>query len=521
ELLPDDLDRITDNVMRACERMPCLAEVGVKRVINGPMIWTPDASALVGPVPELKNYFCCTGVIPGYSQSGGLGMTVAEWIVEGEPRLDVFSWDLARFGSWAGKEFTMAKALDNYSSRFRIHFPNEEREAGRPVRTRPLYERQKSMGAVFGLAYGWEHPLFYATEGIEQEDHFTFERARWFETVGEECKALRQSVGVIDISNFGKYEISGPGAEDWLNRILANRMPKEIGRSSLTPMLNERGGVIGDFTVTRLGDDRYFMIGSGVAERYHLRIFNRFLPSKGVSLKVLSEDLIGFNIAGPKAREVLSRLTGEDVSNEAFRFMRAKEMTVGGIDSIVIRVSFTGDLGYEIWAEENQQEALFDAIMKEGADFSIRMVGSRALGSLRIEKGYGSWGREYSPEWWASESGLARLVKLDKEEFMGREAALRLSNQKPRDQLCSFIVETKKADPVGGEPIFTKDGKPVGRITSASYGFTIGATVALGYVRYDEAKPDAVFSVEVLGEPCDARLLAEPPFDPNGERLRA
>ena len=521
ELLPDDLDRITDNVMRACNRMPCLAEAGVKSVINGPMIWTPDASALVGPVPELKNYFCCNGIIPGYSQSGGLGMTVAEWIIEGEPQLDVFSWDVARFGRWAGKDFTMAKALDNYSSRFRIHFPNEEREAGRPVRTRPLYEKQKSLGAVFGASYGWEHPLWYAVNGVAQEDHFTFERARWFDVVGEECKALRRSVGVLDISNFANYEISGPGAEDWLNKILANRMPKEIGRGTLTPMLNERGGVIGDFTVTKLDEGRYFMIGSGIAERYHERIFNRFLPTEGVEFKVLSEELIGFNIAGPNARELLSRLSDADVSNDGFKFMRAKEMNVGGADAIVIRVSFTGDLGYEVWAKEDQQVSLFEAIMEKGADLDIRLVGSRALGSLRIEKGYGSWGREYSPEWWATESGLGRLVKLDKEEFMGRDAALRLSNQAPRDQLCSFIVETDDADPVGGEPIFTKEGKPVGRITSASYGFTVGATVALGYIRYDAVEPGTVFTVEVLGKDCEARLLAEPAFDPKGERLRA
>jgi dimethylglycine dehydrogenase len=520
DLLPDDLDRISDNVMRACERMPCLATAGVKRVINGPMIWTPDASALVGPVPELKNYYCCNGVIPGFSQSGGLGLAIAQWIIEGEPELDLFPWDVSRFGHWADKTYTMARALDNYSSRFRIHFPNEEREAGRPLKKRPVFEKQKARGAVFGFSFGWEHPLWYAPEGMEAVDHFTFARARWFDVVGEECRALRRSVGMIDISNFGKYSIEGLNAEAWLDRLLANRIPKEIGRATLTPMLNEKGGVIGDFTVTRLGPERFFMIGSGIAERYHWRWFNRFLPAEGVEIQSLSEALTGFNVAGPKARDLLSRLTDQDISGDSFRFLRAREMKIGPADAIVIRISFTGDLGYEIYFPEEHQVALFDLLLREGRDFDIRLVGSRALGCLRIEKGYGSWGREFSPEWWPSESGLERLVKIDKGEFVGREAAVRLSNQPPREVLRSFLVDTADADPVGGEPIF-RSGKPVGRLSSAAYGFSVDSTVALGYVKYADAEPGDDFTIEVLGDPRPARLLEEAPFDPKGERLRA
>ena len=520
DLLPDDLDRITVNVMRACERMPCLATAGVKRVINGPMIWTPDASALVGPVPELKNYYCCNGVIPGFSQSGGLGLAIAQWIIEGEPELDLFPWDVSRFGHWADKKYTMARALDNYSSRFRIHFPNEEREAGRPLRKRPIYEDQKARGAIFGFSFGWEHPLWYAPEGMEPVDHFTFERARWFEVVGDECRALRQSLGMIDISNFGKYAIEGPNAEAWLDSLLANRIPKEVGRATLTPMLNEKGGVIGDFTVTRLGEERFFMIGSGIAERYHWRWFNRFLPAAGVEIKSLSAAMVGFNVAGPRARDLLAKLTNEDVSADSFRFLRAREMKIGPANAVVIRISFTGDLGYEIYFPEEHQKAIFDLLLAEGAEFDIRLVGSRALGCLRIEKGYGSWGREFSPEWWPSESGLERLVKLDKGEFVGREAAVRLSNQPPREVLRSFLVETRDADPVGGEPIF-RNGKAVGRLSSAAYGFSVDATVALGYVRYADAAPGDDFTIEVLGDPRPARLLEEPPFDPKGERLRA
>ena len=254
ELLPDDLERISDNLELAFNRVPALESAGVKRVINGPMIWSPDSAALFGPVPDLKNYFCCNGIIPGFSQSGGLGLLLAQWIVEGEPELDLFPWDLARFGKWPDKKYTKARALDCYANRFKIHFPYEERDAGRPLKTRPVYEKQKAAGAVFGLNYGWEHPLWFASEGVKPEEDYGFERQAWFEHVRDECAAMRESVGMLDVSNYAKYEIKGPGCADWLNKIIANNIPTEVGRSCLTPMLGVRGGIAGDFTVTKLGD---------------------------------------------------------------------------------------------------------------------------------------------------------------------------------------------------------------------------------------------------------------------------
>lgn len=520
ELLPDDLDRISENVMRACARVPVLNDAGVKRVINGPMIWSPDASALLGPVPELRNYHLANGIIPGFSQSGGLGTAVAQWIVEGEPEMDLFGWDMARFGHFADKKFTMARALDNYSSRFRIHFPNEERAAGRPVRTRPAYEQQKNdKRAVFGLSYGWEHPLFYAPAGTPQEDHFTFERARWFDAVGEECRALRAGVGVLDISNFAKYRIRGPRAGAWLDHLLANRLPSEDGRVTLAPMLGIRGGLAGDFTVTRLARDDYFMIGSGIAERYHARFFNRLLPTEGVDFQSLSESHVGFNVAGPKARELVQRLTNADLSNAGLPFLRASVCGVTGADAIVVRVSFTGDLGYEIWVPESHHVALYEAIFSQ-ADLSPRPVGSRALGSLRIEKGYGSWGREYSPEYWPHESRMDKLVKTDKGEFMNRAAWLELAGREPRELLCFMAVDTNGADPMGGEPVFTEDGEAIGRVSSASYGFTVERTVALGYLKAKYAVPGSVHRVHVLGDLLPLHVLDKPLFDPRGERLR-
>ena len=269
ELFPDDLDRIEENVLRAISRVPVLGGAGIKRVINGPMIWSPDSNALFGPVPELDGYYLCNGIIPGFSQSGGLGELLAEWIITGEPHLDIFSWDLARFGTWADKKFTKSRVKDQYSNRFAIHFPNEERSAGRPVRTRPAYSTQKELGAVFGLNYGWEHPLWFSKEP-NTVDSNGFTRQNWHEPVGIECNMLRNSVGVIDISNFAKYLVSGDGSESWLNSIFANRMPKNIGRSCLTPLIGKRGGIAGDFTVTHLEKDKFLIIGSGIFSKFIL-----------------------------------------------------------------------------------------------------------------------------------------------------------------------------------------------------------------------------------------------------------
>jgi dimethylglycine dehydrogenase len=519
ELLPDDLERIAPNVERAFVRVPVLATAGIKRVINGPMIWSPDTSALLGPIPELKNYYVCCGIIPGFSQSAGLGLQLAQWIVAGEPELDIFAWDVARYGRWAGKSFTMARTFDNYANRFRIHFPGEERESGRPVRTRPAYERQKGMGAVFGLAYGWEHPLFFAPSPEVQVDDFTFERPRWFGAVGEECRALRSGVGVIDVSTFGKYRVEGPGAATWLDRIVANRLPK-VGRTALSPVLSRRGGVAGDFTISRLAEDRFWVVGSGAAERVQSRIFNDFLPAAGVRFAPVSEAYAGFNIAGPNARDLLARLTPEDVSSESFPFLSAREFPIARIPSIVVRVSFTGDLGFEIYTSADGQLRLYEAILAAGAELGVRPVGSRALGFLRVEKGYGSWSREYSPENWPHESGLDRLVKIEKPDFLGRDAYLGVRQQPTREAICYLAVEPNGADAWGGEPVF-KDGAYAGRITSGGYGFSVARSVAIAYLRPDLVRDGESVDVAILGRPHPATVHARPLFDPDGVRLRA
>ena len=520
ELFADDLERIEDNMMRAIDRVPVVGTAGIKRVINGPMIWSPDSNVLFGPAPELSNYFCCNGIIPGFSQSGGMGLMAAQWIVEGETQYDMFAWDMARFGDWADKKFTMAKVEDVYINRFAIHFPNEERSAGRPVRTRPIYQMQKDMGAVFGLNYGWEHPLWYAdAPGVEDTNGFT--RQNWWGPVGEECKMLRDRAGIIDISNFAKYQCKGAGAEDWLNAVFANTMPKAVGRSCLTPLIGKRGGIAGDFTVTRVAEDEFWIIGSGMAERYHQRFFKEVPLPEGTTFESKTVDLCGFNIAGPKSREMLQRMTNASLSNEDFPFMRSQMIELGGVECLALRVSFTGDLGWELHCKTEDQARLYEALLEIGKDFGAGPVGGRALMSLRVEKGYGSWSREYSPEYYPQEVGLDRLCKLEK-DFLNKTAVVETLGKDAREHMVILALDEAQttashADATGGEPIF-KDGKGIGRVTSGTYGYTVGMSLALGFVK--DAKAGDAVEVMVLGQPHRAVILAEPPFDPKGEKLR-
>ncbi|SEW29352.1 dimethylglycine dehydrogenase [Cognatiyoonia koreensis] len=520
DLFADDLDRIEENMMNAINRVPVVGNAGIKRVINGPMIWSPDSNVLFGPVPELDNYFCCNGIIPGFSQSGGMGLQAAQWIIQGESQYDMFGWDMARFDDWADKAFTKARVEDSYAHRFAIHFPNEERSAGRPARTRPIYDLQKEMGAVFGLNGGWEHPLWFAdAPGTKDTNGFT--RQNWWGPVGEECRKLRSHAGIIDISNFAKYRCSGPGAAEWLNAIFANNMPTTVGRSCLTPLIGVRGGIAGDFTVTKTGADDFWIIGSGMAERYHKRFFKQVPLPTDTTFESLTTATCGFNIAGPKSREMLQRLTNTSLATADFPFMRSQTITLAGVDVLALRVSFTGDLGWELHCKSDDQAKLYAALLEVGKDVGAVPVGSRALMALRIEKGYGSWSREYSPEYWPQEVGLDRLCKLDK-DFLNKAACVGNLQKQAREQLVILQLDEadtlkSNADATGGEPIF-KDGKGIGRVTSGAYGYTVGMSLALGFVK-DAGAGDRV-DVMVLGQPHKATILARPPFDPDGAILR-
>ncbi len=516
ELFPDDLERIEENMMRAIERVPAVGEAGIKRVINGPMIWSPDSSVLLGPVPELDGYFCVCGMIPGFSQSGGVGKHVAEWITTGEPTLDLFGWDMARFGLWAGADFTKARVGDQYAHRFAIHFPGEEREAGRPVRKRPVYDMQADMGAKFGLNYGWEHPLYF---DADTPDSAGFARQPWWNSVRREAKMLREHAGLLDISNFAKYVVRGSGSESWLNAIFANNMPKTVGRSCLTPLIGKRGGIAGDFTVTRMGEDEFWIIGSGMAERFHQRFFRSLSLPDDTTFTSRTEGVCGFNLAGPKSRKILQTLTNADLSNEAFPFMRSATFDIAGVEVGALRVSFTGDLGWELHCHERDQRVLYEALLNAAKPFGAGPVGSRALMSLRLEKGYGSWGRDYSPEYWPHECGLDGLIKADK-DFLNKSAWETVAKTPAREQMVLLEIDATTADASGGEPIFAPDGTPIGQVSSGAYGHTVEKSLALVYLKANNARAGETVHVAILGQPHTARILPEAPFDPRGDRLR-
>ncbi len=518
ELLPDKLDRVMDDLELGYQRYPCLREAGLKRVINGPFTFAPDGNPLVGPVPGLPGYWSACGVMAGFSQGGGVGLTLAEWMVEGEPSRDVFAMDVARFGDYCTKPYTRAKVTENYQRRFAISYPNEELPAGRPLRATPAYGLWKAQRAVFGSAYGMEHVNYFAPEGEALEETPSFRRSNAFGPVGAECRAVRTAVGINEIHNFGKYEVTGPEAEAWLSHIMANRMPRE-GRLNLTPMLSRGGKLIGDFTVARLAPERFQLTASFGAQAYHMRWFMEHIPDKSVALSNVSAHRVGFQIAGPKARALLQRVTRADVSIDAFPFLAVREIEVGLVPAIVCRITYTGDLGYEIYVGPRHQVALYEALTEAGRDLGLRPFGMRAMMSLRLEKSFGSWMREYRPDYTPAETGLDRFVAFEKNDFIGRDAAQRERETPPGRRLSTFVVEAEDADVWADEPIW-KDGEVVGFVTSGGYAHFSEKSVALGFVPVGMIEEGGRFEIEILGEMRPATLITEPLLDPQGARMR-
>ena len=518
ELLEPDIDRIAPSLEVGFEHFPAFKNAGIKQIINGPFTFAPDGNPLVGPIRGLPGYWCAIGVMAGFSQGGGVGLTLANWIVDGDPGFDIFAMDVARFGDWATPVYTNLKVRENYARRFSIRFPNEELPAARCLRTTPVYDRLAAAGAQFGAAYGLEVPLWFAPPGVE--DEFSWRRSTDFEHVAAEAKVVRESVGLMEISGFAKYTISGDGARDWLDTILSSRVPRP-GRMTLSPMLKEDGKLIGDFTLANLGDEGFFIAGSGIAEDYHMRWFRQHLPDDGsVTLTAHGVNLVGLSVAGPKSREVLAALTRDDVSAQGMRFMAIRRMNLGMAPALVGRISFTGDLGYEIWCNPEYQCYLFDQLMKAGEPHGIRLFGSRALNALRLEKGFGSWAREYRPIYGPVEAGLDRFVAFDKQaDFIGKAGVNEERATGGKLRLRTFVIEAKDADAIGDEPIW-RDGEVVGWVTSGGYAHGSGVSVALGYVPTELADREAGWEVELLGERLSARIQQVALFDHNGERMR-
>ncbi len=516
ELLQPDIDRIAPSLEVGFSHFPAFERAGIKQIINGPFTFAPDGNPLIGPVRGLQNYWCACAVMAGFSQEGcrsGVGGLDGG----GRSRLRCLGHGYRAFWFMGGYGLHKCKSARELFETVSHSLPERGTAAHRGHRTSPLYKTLKDKGAVFGAAAAMEHALWYAPEGVAAEEDVTFRRSNAFPVVAEECKAVRSGVGLIETSTFAKYEVTGSGARAWLDIMLAGRIPAP-GRIQLNPMLNPRGKLIGDFTVASLSDERFFVFGSGIAEDYHMRIFEAALPETGVGITSHGLGLTGLSIAGPRSRDVLSKLTDEDISTDAFPFMSFSETKVSGVNALVGRITFTGDLGYELWCRPEDQVALFDALMAAGSEHGIRLFGGRALKSLSIEKAFGSWATEYRPIYGPAEAGLGRFVAYGKDaNFIGRDAALKERDDGPSRLLCLFEVDADDADCIGDEAIWLND-EVIGWVTSGAYGHHVGKSLALGYIDAAKSNGATDFEIEVIGNRRRANRLSEPPFDPAGER---
>jgi dimethylglycine dehydrogenase len=517
ELLDEDLARMDWNFEKAVELMPCLAEAGIKRIINGPMIFSPDLGPLVGPHPALRNYFCANGVMAGFNQGAGIGRVLAEWIIQGEPEIDIFCWDVARFGDWADKSYTEQTTRYFYENRSEKIFPYQEFDVGRPIHKPAVYQRLRDAGAVFGSSFGHEHANWFAAQP-NAKDNLSYRQPNWWQPVIDEGRRCRNELGLMEFSAMAKFEVSGAGAEAWLDRVMANRLPQS-GRMALSPMLSPRGRLAGDFSISRLAPERFLLLGADYMQLAFLRHFTRYLPADGVTLRNLSAGYGGLHICGPNARELISRLAAQDMDSAAFPFMSAAEMSVGDIDEVlVLRVSFTGETGYEMYLPMERQLALFDLLRREGANLGLGLVGTRCLMQMRLEKSFPAWALELSSDYTPEEADMARFVKPGKGDFIGRGAFLGAAPA--RERFVTFTVDAGDCALWGDEAVFL-DNEPVGYVTSGGFGPACGQHIALGYVNCDAYRPGGQYAVEVLGQLRTAELHSEPLYDPTGSRMRA
>lgn len=546
KLLDPDLDRIAESLDVGFKHFPVFAEAGIKQVVNGPFTFASDGNPLIGPVRGLPGFWSACAVMAGLSQGGGVGLALANWMTEGDPGFDVWGMDVSRFGDYATLGYTNAKVRENYSRRFRIQFPNEVLPAGRPLQTSPIHDRLVAENAVWGDGFGLESALWFQRQGSEPIEDVTFGRSNAWEPVREEVAAVRSSVGLMETTGFSKFLFSGQGARAYLDRLFTNRIPKP-GRMALAPMTNQNGKLIGDLTVACLGpttgvaegpmgtatggathnlgaEERFVVFGSGIAQRYYERWFDQHLPSApdprhAVRYETLGWETCGLSIAGPDARKLLQRVTDTDVSADSFRFMDFRELDVGHVRTWCGRVTFTGDLGYEFWMPASYQRSVFDVLRSAGEDLGLRLFGLTALNSLRLEKSFGSWAREYRPIYDPFEAGLGRFVKLDK-DFIGSDALHRVDV--PERRLLTWTVETGDpgVDVIGDEPVWHNE-EVVGWVTSGGYAHHSDASVAMGYVPSALERESDGFEIEVLGARRPATLVDGCLWDRHGERMRS
>jgi dimethylglycine dehydrogenase len=547
ELFQEDLERLMAHIETAIARVPAFGEVGIKKVYNGAIAYTPDGSPIIGPAPGLKNFWLNEGHSFGVTAAGGAGWQIADWIVDGEPTIDMMGVDPRRFGPYATEGYLKEKNEEAYANVFTMHYPDEERAAARPLKTTPCYGRMKDLGAVFGSVYGWERPNWFAPAGYEVPKHelgvgvdvitnhnhaaaleggrivekWSFRRSNYFEHVGNEVKNVTENVGLQDMSPFAKCWISGPGAEAWLDSILANRIPKKVGRIALCHLLTPNGGVRSEFTVYRQPGG-FYLVSAGAYEAHDHDILQKLLPGNGsVRMFPITTQWGVLALAGPNSRKVLQKLTRTSLSNADFPWLSGKEISIGTATAHALRVNFVGELGWELHHPIEQQNAIFDVIMKAGTEFGIKPFGIRAMTAMAIEKSYRLIPRELSIEYSAWESGLDRFVHPNKGDFIGRDELVKLRENGPKWTFVTMEVhQVTDADARGSEAIY-KNGKLVGRATHGGFGFRVGKSLALAMVKPEYAAEGTELEIRILGKNHKATVIAESPFDPENNALRA
>jgi len=521
ELFQEDIDRLVPHIEAAIARVPAFGEVGIKKVYNGAIAYTPDGNPIVGPAWDLDNFWLNEGHSFGITAAGGAGWQLAEWIVDGEPTIDMLGVEPRRFGDYANKDYLIEKNEEAYASVFVIHYPDEERPAARPLRTAPCYERMQALGAVFGQRFGWERPNWFATDGMEQVDDWSFRRSKWFEGVRKEVLNTTANVGLLDMTAFAKCRVSGPGAEKFLDYMVANRLPAKVGGIGLCHSLNTKGGIHSEFTIRREADDYFYLVSAGALQRLDHDYLKKHMPRDGsVQFEQLTDAVGVLVVSGPKARQLLARVTDADLSNAAFRWLTAQHITIGGTTTDAMRVNYVGELGWELHHPMANQNQIFDALFEAGTDLGLKPFGIRAMDSMRLEKSYRMVGTELSIEYSAFESAMDRFVKEDKGDFLGRDALLKWRNAENQNRLVTLDVsDVTDADALGNNALL-QGSKLVGRATGGGFGFRVDKSLALGMVERELAEPGTKLQIDILGKHYPAQVIDDSPFDPKNERLR-
>lgn len=527
-LFDDDFDHFEQHMVQAIERIPALEKAGVKQMINGPESFTPDGNFILGVAPECSNMFVGAGFNAfGIASGGGAGWVLAQWVVDGEAPLDLWVVDIRRFsGMHRDRQWVLDRTLEAYGKHYTVAFPHEEYESGRPRLVSPLYERLKAHGAVFGSKLGWERPNWFAPPGTEGRDVYSMGRQNWFDAVGVEHAHVREAVGIFDQSSFAKYEVSGPDALKVLDHICANDVTKPVGRLTYTQLLNTRGGIEADLTVARFGEDRFYIVtGTGFRTHDFGWIADHVPAGANVDMSDVTEDWGTLSLMGPKARDVLAAVTDADVSNAAFPFGHAREIVIAGSTVRALRITYVGELGWELHVPIGAIGEVFDALMAAGQPFGVKPVGYRALESLRLEKGYRAWGSDITPNDTPLEAGLGFAVKLKRNaDFLGRSALEAVAGEPLKKRLMGFTAGSDVA--LLGRETILRNGEPVGYLTSGGYGYTLGKAIGYGYVRNSEGVSDdyltsGSYELVVAMEKVPAEIHLGPMFDPGMERIKA